>query len=84
MTKIVDAFTDNTLKYMQFLILWITIFRSKHVIAIDIDPKKIDFAQHNAAIYGVCDQIDFIRGDSLVLAPKLKVTSFSVLHYSSY
>lgn len=46
--------------------------RSKHVIAIDIDPKRIDLAQHNAAIYGVCDQIDFIRGDSFVLAPNLK------------
>lgn len=47
--------------------------RSKHVIAIDIDPKKIDYAQHNAAIYGVDDHIEFIRGDSFLLAPKLKV-----------
>ncbi|XP_075096612.1 uncharacterized protein LOC107819562 isoform X1 [Nicotiana tabacum] len=63
---IVDLFTGVGGNSIQFA------KRSKHVIAIDIDPKKIDFAQHNAAIYGVCDQIDFIRGDSLVLAPKLK------------
>ncbi|KAJ8539518.1 hypothetical protein K7X08_013770 [Anisodus acutangulus] len=46
--------------------------RSKHVIAIDIDPKIINLAQYNASIYGVRDQIDFIRGDSFVLAPNLK------------
>ena len=48
-------------------------FRSKHVIAIDIDPKKIDYARHNAAIYGVDACIEFIRGDSFLLAPRLKV-----------
>lgn len=48
-------------------------FRCKHVIAIDIDPKKIDYAYHNASIYGVDDRIDFIKGDFFVLAPKLKV-----------
>lgn len=70
--------SDSTLKYLLLLIQWMTIFRSKHVIAIDIDPKRIDLAQYNAAIYGVGDQIDFIRGDSFVLAPYLKVTSFSI------
>lgn len=43
-----------------------------HVIAIDIDPRKIDYACHNAAIYGVKDRIDFIVGDSLSIGPKLK------------
>lgn len=47
--------------------------RCKHVTAIDIDPKKIDYAYHNAAIYEVGDHIDFIKGDFFVLAPKLKV-----------
>ncbi|OVA15669.1 WW domain [Macleaya cordata] len=46
--------------------------RSNHVIAIDIDPEKIAYAQHNAAIYGVHDRIDFIKGDFFQLAPKLK------------
>ena len=33
------------------------------VIAIDIDPQKIQIAKHNAKIYGVQDRIDFIVGD---------------------
>lgn len=44
------------------------------MIAVDIDPIKIDYARHNAAVYGVDDRIDFINGDSFSLAPKLKVT----------
>lgn len=43
----------------------------KQVIAIDIDPRKIDYAHHNATIYGVEDEIDFITGDSFQIAPKL-------------
>ncbi|MCL7031818.1 hypothetical protein MKW94_027676 [Papaver nudicaule] len=46
--------------------------RSNHVIAIDIDPQKIAYAHHNAAIYGVQDKIDFLKGDFFLLAPKLK------------
>lgn len=42
------------------------------VIAIDIDPKKIEMAKHNAAIYGVADRIEFIIGDFLTLADSLK------------
>ncbi|KAM7280681.1 hypothetical protein ACFE04_007815 [Oxalis oulophora] len=63
---IVDCFTGaggNAIQFAQ---------RSKHVIAIDIDPMKISYAHHNAAIYGVEDQIDFITGDFFILAPKLK------------
>ncbi|GJN40911.1 hypothetical protein PR202_gn00328 [Eleusine coracana subsp. coracana] len=48
-------------------------FRCKHVIAVDIDPQKIDCAQHNASIYGVNDHIDFVVGDFLCIAPHLKV-----------
>ncbi|XP_074276827.1 uncharacterized protein LOC141600485 isoform X2 [Silene latifolia] len=48
---------------------------SKHVVAIDIDPNKIDYAYHNAAIYGVQDNIDFVTGDSLSLASELKADS---------
>ncbi|KAL3538619.1 hypothetical protein ACH5RR_001985 [Cinchona calisaya] len=43
-----------------------------HVIAIDIDPKKIVLAMNNAKIYGVQDRIDFIVGDFFQLAPSLK------------
>lgn len=56
-------------------------FRSKHVIAIDIDPKKIEYAQHNAAIYGVDDRIDFLKGDSFLLTTKLKVLLLSYFVY---
>jgi 23S rRNA G2445 N2-methylase RlmL len=41
------------------------------VIAIDIDPKKIEMAKHNAQVYGVADRIEFIVGDFLKLADKL-------------
>ncbi|OMO78928.1 RNA cap guanine-N2 methyltransferase [Corchorus capsularis] len=63
---VVDAFTGaggNAIQFAQ---------RSSHVIAIDIDPKKIEYAYHNAAVYGVNDRIDFVMGDFFVLAPKLK------------
>ncbi|KAK8601191.1 hypothetical protein V6N13_059085 [Hibiscus sabdariffa] len=63
---VVDSFTGvggNAIQLAQ---------RSSHVIAIDIDPKKIDYAYHNAAVYGVNDQIDFVMGDFFTLAPKLK------------
>lgn len=46
------------------------------MIAIDIDENKIDYAHHNAAIYGVDDRIDFINGDFFCLAPKLKVLNW--------
>ncbi|XP_061027331.1 trimethylguanosine synthase isoform X3 [Eubalaena glacialis] len=42
------------------------------VIAIDIDPVKIDLARNNAEIYGVADKIEFICGDFLQLASRLK------------
>lgn len=42
------------------------------VIAIDIDPKKIEMAKHNATIYGVADRIEFIVGDFFQLAERLK------------
>ncbi|KAH7567432.1 hypothetical protein JRO89_XS07G0072500 [Xanthoceras sorbifolium] len=63
---IVDCFTGvggNAIQFAQ---------RSKHVIAIDIDPKKINYAYHNATIYGVVDQIDFMKGDFFILARNLK------------
>ncbi|KAL8521076.1 hypothetical protein ACS0TY_011572 [Phlomoides rotata] len=42
------------------------------VVAIEIDPKKVALAIHNAKIYGVEDCIDFIVGDFFQLAPFLK------------
>ncbi|XP_058113972.1 uncharacterized protein LOC131256898 isoform X2 [Magnolia sinica] len=46
--------------------------RCYHVVAIDIDPQKVELAFNNAKIYGVEDYIDFIVGDFFQLAPFLK------------
>lgn len=37
----------------------------------DIDPVRLDLARHNATVYGVADQIEFLQGDFLQLAPRL-------------
>lgn len=42
------------------------------MIAIDIDPVKIDLARNNAEVYGIADKVEFICGDFLLLAPQLK------------
>nr|POF27275.1 pentatricopeptide repeat-containing protein [Quercus suber] len=51
------------------------------VVAIDIDPKKLEFAINNAKIYGVQHCIDFIVGDFFQLAPSLKAdtTAYNVV-----
>ena len=38
-------------------------FTCERVIAIDIDPGKIELARHNARVYGVEDRIEFVVGD---------------------
>eukprot|EP00042_Codosiga_hollandica_P046907 m.501413 g.501413 ORF g.501413 m.501413 type:complete len:886 (-) comp57329_c0_seq88:156-2813(-) len=63
---IVDAFCGAGGNSIQFA------FSCERVIAIDIDPKKIEMARHNARIYGVEDRIEFIIGDFLEVAPRLK------------
>ena len=42
------------------------------VIAIDIDPLKLEYAKHNAKIYGVEDRIDFICADFFTICKSLK------------
>ncbi|XP_055968470.1 trimethylguanosine synthase [Sorex fumeus] len=63
---IVDAFCGVGGNTIQFALT------GKKVIAIDIDPVKIDLARNNAEVYGVADRIEFICGDFLLLAPDLK------------
>ncbi|EFH70275.1 WW domain-containing protein, partial [Arabidopsis lyrata subsp. lyrata] len=63
---VIDCFTGVGGNAIQFA------SRRHYVIAIDLDPKKIDLAQHNAAIYGVADKIDFVKGDFFDLAHDLK------------
>jgi trimethylguanosine synthase len=42
------------------------------VLAIDIDPRKVEMAQHNACLYGVAHRIEFVVGDFFALAPRLR------------
>lgn len=35
------------------------------VIAVDIDPIKVEMAKHNAEIYGVRSKIEFVTGDAI-------------------
>uniref|UniRef100_H3AHM5 Trimethylguanosine synthase n=1 Tax=Latimeria chalumnae TaxID=7897 RepID=H3AHM5_LATCH len=63
---IVDAFCGVGGNSIQFALA------GKRVIAVDIDPVKIELAQNNAEVYGVADQIEFICGDFMVLASDLK------------
>ncbi|XP_066387821.1 uncharacterized protein [Miscanthus floridulus] len=62
----IDCFTGVGGNAIQFAT------KCKHVIAVDIDPQKIDCAHNNASIYGVNDRIDFIVGDFVHIAPHLK------------
>ncbi|XP_078253525.1 trimethylguanosine synthase isoform X1 [Rhinoraja longicauda] len=63
---IVDAFCGVGGNSIQFALA------GKRVIAIDIDPVKIDLAYNNAQVYGVADKIEFILGDFILLASDLK------------
>ncbi|KAG5531888.1 hypothetical protein RHGRI_026484 [Rhododendron griersonianum] len=53
-----------------------------HVVAIDIDPQKVEMALSNAKVYGLEDYVDFIVGDFIQLAPSLKVEGSKVLKVS--
>ncbi|KAJ2859265.1 Trimethylguanosine synthase [Coemansia erecta] len=62
---VIDAFCGvggNTIKFAEWC---------EHVIAIDIDPHRLEMARINATIYGVADRIEFILGDFHQLAPTL-------------
>ncbi|KAJ6840033.1 uncharacterized protein M6B38_312345 [Iris pallida] len=63
---VIDCFSGVGGNAIQFAL------RCNHVIAIDIDPQKVEYARHNAAIYGVNDRIDFLIGDFFKIAARLK------------
>ncbi|XP_036262702.1 trimethylguanosine synthase [Molothrus ater] len=63
---IVDAFCGVGGNAIQFALT------SKRVIAIDIDPEKLQLARHNAEVYGVAEHIDFLCGDFMALAAGLR------------
>eukprot|EP00939_MAST-03C_sp_MAST-3C-sp1_P000121 g121.t1 len=54
---IVDAFAGAGGNAIQFA------KSCGHVVAVDINPKKVSIARHNATIYGVDDRIEFVVGD---------------------
>jgi trimethylguanosine synthase len=62
---IIDAFCGVGGNSIQFA------FTCERVIAIDIDPVKVELARYNARIYGVENRIEFIVGDYMKLAPTL-------------
>lgn len=62
---VIDAFCGVGGNAIQFALT------GKRVLAIDIDPVRLDMARHNATVYGVGDRIDFLQGDFLQLAPRL-------------
>ncbi|XP_053680017.1 trimethylguanosine synthase [Anopheles nili] len=63
---VVDAFCGCGGNSIQFA------FSCHKVIAIDIDPRKIEMARHNATVYGVADRIEFIIGDFMQVADRLR------------
>ncbi|XP_009775804.1 uncharacterized protein LOC107832327 [Nicotiana tabacum] len=63
---VIDAFAGVGGNAIQFATM------CHHVIAIDIDPRKVALAFENAKVYGVEEHIDFIVGDFFQLAPSLK------------
>ncbi|XP_042005538.1 trimethylguanosine synthase-like [Salvia splendens] len=63
---VIDAFSGVGGNAIQFAKV------CHHVVAVEIDPKKVALASHNAKIYGVQDKIDFVVGDFFQVAPFLK------------
>ncbi|WOL10805.1 hypothetical protein Cni_G19564 [Canna indica] len=63
---VIDCFAGVGGNTIQFAI------KNHHVIAIDIDPQKLELAYHNSTIYGVNHKIDFIQGDFFKMAARLK------------
>lgn len=39
------------------------------VLAIEADPERLELARHNAAVYGVANQIELVHADALALVP---------------
>ncbi|XP_045479961.1 trimethylguanosine synthase-like [Harmonia axyridis] len=63
---IIDGFCGAGGNAIQFA------FTCNKVIAIDIDPKKIELARNNAAVYGVLHKIEFMVGDFIQLASEIE------------
>ena len=40
------------------------------VVAIEINPRRLAMARHNAGVYGVADRIEFVCGDACAIMPE--------------
>ncbi|KAL6861159.1 hypothetical protein ACP4OV_016859 [Aristida adscensionis] len=71
---VVDAFAGVGGNSIQFAARHATPPRRPgcYVVAVEIDPRRVALAAHNARVYGVEDRIDFVVGDFFRLAPFLK------------
>ncbi|MFT7812329.1 trimethylguanosine synthase isoform X1 [Arapaima gigas] len=63
---IIDAFCGVGGNAIQFALT------GNQVVAVDIDAMRLSLAHHNASVYGVADRIDFVQGDFLQVAPRLR------------
>ncbi|MCO5584380.1 hypothetical protein L7F22_038306 [Adiantum nelumboides] len=63
---IIDAFTGVGGNAIQFALA------GHHVVAIENDPKRIEYAHHNAKIYGVANRIDFVLGDFFCVSSSMQ------------
>ncbi|MCO5582325.1 hypothetical protein L7F22_036219 [Adiantum nelumboides] len=63
---IIDAFTGVGGNAIQFALA------GYHVVAIENDPKRIEYAHHNAKIYGVANRIDFVLGDFFCVSSSMQ------------
>ncbi|XP_037537992.1 trimethylguanosine synthase [Nematolebias whitei] len=62
---VIDAFCGVGGNAIQFALT------GRRVLAVDINPVRLDMARHNAAVYNVANLIDFLQGDFLQLSPHL-------------
>ncbi|XP_005188202.1 trimethylguanosine synthase [Musca domestica] len=69
---LVDGFCGSGGNAIQFALT------CDKVIAIDIDPLKLEMAKHNAKIYNVSHKIEFICGDFLQIASTGKLKADTV------
>lgn len=52
------------------------------VVCCDIDPVRLRLAKHNAKIYGVARQCEFILGDAMQMIPSLNVNYIDAAFFS--
>ena len=68
-THIVDAFCGAGGMAIAFAL------KHRHVTAVDINKKRIEYSKYNAELFNIADRIDFIEGNILTTLSKLKNTA---------